>query len=142
MARGKDGKIRLLRGVGLLSACTDKELVKIARLMTEQRADAGEVLVREGRPGREFFLIAEGSVKVSSGGRRRATLGAGEFFGEMSLIDAGPRTATVTAETPMDLYVLDAREFATLLEESPTVMRKILRALAGRLRAAEKDHSH
>ncbi|MGH7338440.1 MAG: Crp/Fnr family transcriptional regulator, partial [Myxococcota bacterium] len=109
---------------------------------TEVHAPHGEVLVREGDPGREFFLIASGSATVTSGGRKRATLVQGGFFGEMSLIDAGPRTATVTAASPMVLYVLDAREFAALLEESPTVMRKVLRSLAGRLRAAEKGHTH
>lgn len=142
MAKGKNGKHTLLRRVGLLSACSDKELRSVARLMTEVNADAGDVLVREGTTGREFFVIADGSAKVSVDGRKRATLGAGDFFGEMSLIDQGPRTATVTAETPMALYVLDVREFAGLLDASPSVTRKIMRALAARLREAEKVHTH
>lgn len=138
----KDGKIDLLRRVGLLSACNDKELRSIARLITEVDVDPGEALCREGETGREFFLIAQGRAKVASKGRTRVELGPGQFFGEMSLLDAGPRTATVTAQTPMTLYVLDAREFSSMLEASPGVARKILRALATRLRAAESAHTH
>jgi len=142
MARGKDAKHALLRNVGLFSACSDKELGSIAKLMTEVPVSAGSAIVREGAAGREFFVIAEGTAKVTAGGRKRATLGPGAFFGEMSLIDHGPRTATVTAETPMKVYVLDAREFGGLLDASPTVTRKILKTLAARLRDTEKAHTH
>lgn len=143
MARaGRDRKIRLLGGVRLFSACSDQELRTLARLITEVQVPADRVLTREGQRGHEFFLIVEGTAKVSVRGRRRATLGAGDFFGEMALLDAGPRTATVTAQEPMTLYVLDAREFASMIQQSPSVARKIMRALAARLREAERELTH
>lgn len=140
--RRKDRKVDLLRGVGLFSACTDRELGKVARLVTEVAVPAGRVLVEQGEPGREFFVIRDGSAKVLKNGRKVATLGPGAFFGELALLYGGPRTATVVADTPMALYALHAQEFSALLEDAPTVPRKILRALAVRLRESEKSHTH
>ncbi len=92
--------------------------------------------MREGEPGQECYVIAEGTAGVSIEGRPVASLGVGEMFGEMSLLDMGPRVATVTAESPVRLCVLNPREFGTLLEV-PSVGRKIVRELAARLRACE-----
>jgi len=142
MAGRRNGKTEMLRRVGLLSACNDKELRQIGRLTTEVQASEGQQLCREGEAGREFYLIADGRAKVSRGKRKLAELGPGQFFGEMSLLDAGPRTATVTALTSMTMYVLDAREFSSMLEASPAIARKIMRGLAGRLRGSEASPSH
>jgi CRP/FNR family cyclic AMP-dependent transcriptional regulator len=138
----KRQQVALLGKVPLFSSCTSRELSKIASLITEIDVPAEKVLTREGEPGRECFVIADGGMKVTLRGRRIATLGPGELFGEMSLLDMGPRAATVTAETPAKLYVLSPRDFSALLEDVPTVGRKILRTLARRLREAEKAPTH
>lgn len=135
--RGKDRKIELLKRVSLFSACSDRELRRIASLADTLEVKEGAVLAREGRPGLEFFVIASGKAKVTIGRKRVASLGSGDFFGEMALLDQGPRVATVAAETPMTVYVLDSRSFSTMLGDVPTVARKILRGIAHRLRDAE-----
>ncbi len=138
----KKSKIDVLKNVSLFSACTNKELGQIASLVDEIDIDEGRVLTKEGGPGREFFAIVEGQAKVTLRKKKLATLGPGQFFGEMSLLDQGPRSATVTAETPMTVYVLDVRSFSTMLDKHPAVARKILRGLAQRLREVEKAPTH
>jgi CRP/FNR family cyclic AMP-dependent transcriptional regulator len=101
------------------------------------------VLTREGDSGREFFVVVDGRARVMVGDRGRiAALGPGASFGEMSLLDQRPRSATVEAETDMQLLVLDARSFSSLLEDAPSVARKVLVAMAGRLRLAEQEATH
>lgn len=131
-------KVDLLKNVWLFSACTNKELNLIAQLADEVDVPKGAVLTQEGKPGRECFVVADGNAKCAIKGKRVATYGSGEIFGEMSLLDQGPRSATITAETPMKLYVLDARSFATLLDQVPPVARKILKTLAQRVRELDK----
>ena len=138
----KGNKIELLKGVSLFSACTNKELSRIASLADEVEVPAGAVLTHEGKPGREFFAIVEGTAKVTLRGKKMATLGPGSFFGEMSLLDQAPRSATVTADSAMKLLVLDARSFSSLLDQAPSVTRKILRAMAQRLRQVERAPTH
>ena len=130
-------KLNLLSEIPLFSACTPKELREVARLADKVSALEGEVLAKEDTPGREFFVIAEGKARVTIKGDEVAILGAGEFFGEMALLDQGPRSASVTAATPMTLYVIGAKEFGDLIERIPFVARRILRGLSQRLRAAE-----
>lgn len=138
----KGGKVQLLKNVSLFSACTSKELSRIASLAEEVRVPAGTTLTAEGKPGREFFAIADGQAKVMLRGKKLAALGPGSFFGEMSLLDQAPRAATVTALTDMTLLVLDARSFSTLLDQAPSVARKILRGMAQRIRNLEKAPTH
>lgn len=138
----KGKKVDVLKNVALFSACTNRELTQIASLVDEIEVDKGEQLTTEGGPGREFFAIVDGKAKVTLRGKELANLGPGQFFGEMSLLDQEPRSATVTAATPMKLYVLDARRFSTLLDKHPAVARKILRGLAQRLRAIEQAPTH
>lgn len=136
--RGKTNKTQLLRNVSLFSACSTKELARIAALADEADVEPGRVLTREGTPGGEFFVIAEGQATASLRKKKLATLGPGSFFGEMSLLDHGPRSATVTADTAMHLLVVDPRSFASLIDDVPSVARKIMRTLAERLRNSEK----
>lgn len=138
----KSSKVEMLKNVSLFSACTNKELSQIASLVDEADIREGAVLTREGGPGREFFVVVEGKAKVTLRGKKMAEFGPGQFFGEMSLLDQGPRSATVTALTPMKVYVLDSRSFSTLLDKHPAVARKILRALAQRIRVLEKAPTH
>lgn len=136
-----DNRVDLLRRVGLFSDCSKKELKEVASLTTPVEAREGEVLAREGKPGSELFVIAAGSARVTLRGEELAMLYPGDAFGEMALLDGGPRGATVTASTPMVLYVLGPREFSTLLEDVPGIGRKMLSSLAQRLRNVQKfDH--
>ena len=140
--RTKRKKSDVLADVVLFSGCNAKELAHIAALATELDVPEGKVLAREGSPGREFYVILEGKAGVEIGGKAVATLGPGDFFGEMALLDQGPRVATVKAETAMDVVVLDPREFVSLIEEHPAVARKVLKVMAGRLRSAEQAPTH
>lgn len=126
-----------LATVPLFSALSRSELRQVVRVAEELDVSPGQVLVTEGRTGREFFLILDGQATVRRNGRKVATLGPGQYFGELALIDRKPRSATVEATTPMKLLVLGQREFAGLLETLPGVAAKLLAGLAQRLREAD-----
>src|SRR5437016_2960527 len=113
--RNKRAWIEPLRAIELFSDCDDRELAEIDGLMTEIAVSAGTVLIREGRFGREFFIIREGMATVTRGGNVVDYLLAGAFFGERSLLDREPATAMVTAATDMRVWVLNRREFVALL---------------------------
>jgi CRP/FNR family transcriptional regulator, cyclic AMP receptor protein len=136
--RTRDTKLALLSEVPLFSACTKRELRRIASLADQIEVPKGKVLTRQGDPGWECFVITDGKAKATMRGRGSATLRPGSFFGEMSLLDQGPRSATVTAESDMHLLVLSSREFSALVEEVPSVARRMMRGLAERLREAER----
>jgi CRP/FNR family cyclic AMP-dependent transcriptional regulator len=141
--KSKDAKVELLRGVPLFAACSKRELSRIASLADEIEVPEGRVLTREGDPGWECFVVVDGRATITVGDRARvAPLGSGACFGEMSLLDQGPRSATVEAQTDMHLLVLDARSFSSMLEELPSVARKMLATMAGRLRVAEREATH
>jgi CRP-like cAMP-binding protein len=114
----------------------------IARICTREQVDEETVLTKQGDPGRECFVIADGVADVVIDGREVATVGSGDCVGELSLLDGGRRTATVTARSPMTIYVLTATEFRSLLDASPTISRKMMMSLARRLRPAEADRPH
>jgi len=114
------------------------ELRRLQGLGTQMRIDAGTELMRSGERGREAMLVLVGTAACLVGGREVGTIGPGDFVGEIALLDAGPRTATVIAETNMDLLVFDRGEFDTLVEVSPTLARRMLVAFAGRLRRANE----
>lgn len=141
MAR-KKSKADVLKNVWLFSACTTKELGRIGALVDEADVNEGSVLMTEGAAGNEFFAVVEGKATAKLRGKKLANYGPGDFFGEMALLDQGPRSATITADTDMSLYVLDAKSFSTLIDRHPAVARKILRGLAQRLRKAEKAPTH
>jgi CRP-like cAMP-binding protein len=94
-------------------------------------------LVEQGRLGHEFFLILDGKASVRKNNRKTADLAPGQYFGEMALLDRGPRSATVVAETPMTLLILGPREFSGVLDEVPSMAHKMLATMAGRLRDAD-----
>lgn len=129
-----------LSSVPLFSGCTTKELRDIAKATVELTLDEGKEFVTQGDVGREAFIIVEGSADVSRGGQKIATLGPGDCVGELALLDHGPRTATVVANTPMTVLVLGPREFSGLLDEVPTLNHKILAALASRVRELDSQN--
>lgn len=126
-----------LAQVPMFSHCTRRELQHVAKAATEIEVEPGKHLTVEGEPGHEFMIVLEGTAAVTAGDRRVATLRAGDFFGEVALLDPGPRTATVTAETPMMLAVVGQGEFAALLDDVPGLARNVLAGLARRLREHE-----
>jgi CRP-like cAMP-binding protein len=124
-----------LAAVSMFSGCSRKELGIIARATKEVTHRAGTVIAREGERGIGLFLIIDGECSVSIGGKEKSRLGAGSFFGEIALLDGGPRTATVTAVTDVRLLGLTEWVFRGLLAEHPTIALKTLESIAGRLRA-------
>jgi CRP/FNR family cyclic AMP-dependent transcriptional regulator len=133
----RDRKLALIAGVPLFAACSKRDLARIASVADRLDVRKGKVLTRQGRPGREAFIIAEGEATVAMKGRRSVRLGPGEVFGELALLDGGPRVATVTADSDMVLLVVDSRGFSALLD-NPSVRRSVMAAMASRLREAER----
>jgi CRP-like cAMP-binding protein len=133
----RDVYLDYLAKVPLFSTCSRKDLQKLGRSSDPVSAKAGKVLVEEGKPGHEFFLITDGTAEVRRNNRKVTSLGPGDYFGELSLLDRGPRSATVVAQTDMALIVLGQREFAGVLDEVPAMAHKLLAAMATRLREAD-----
>ena len=133
----RDAKLDLLARVPLFAKLRSGDLERLGQLAEEVDAPAGRVLIRQGQRGEEFFVIADGTVRVERDGQLVATRGAGAFVGEIALIDEGVRTATVTCETACRLIVLGHREFHELMDEQPDIERAVLRALAERVRKLE-----
>jgi CRP/FNR family transcriptional regulator, cyclic AMP receptor protein len=121
----------------LFSACSASQMRTIRRQVEEVDVDADTLLCEEGTVGREFFFILDGTASVRRKGRKVATLGRGEYFGELSLLDRQPRSATVVSDTPMTVLVLDQRRFNGLLDAVPALSHKLLVAMAGRIREAD-----
>lgn len=117
----------------LFEGLARKQLVQLARLTDDLEVPAGTVLCTEGKRGREFFVIIEGEAEVTRGGKPLATIGRGDFFGEIALLEHVVRTATVTAKTPLRFFVVSDHAFISVLDTDPSIERKVLRALARRL---------
>jgi CRP-like cAMP-binding protein len=126
-----------LARVPLFSGIKPKELKKLSKRMTERTFNEGDEITREGESGIGFFVIEEGNASVSVGGNIVRTLGPGEHFGEVALIDSGPRSATIIAGTDLRCRGMSAWEFRPFVEEHPEVAWGLLETLVGRLRAAE-----
>jgi CRP-like cAMP-binding protein len=133
MRLGRDTKVDLIKRVPLFEACSRRELEEIASIADEIDLEEGRELMREGDRGREFFVILEGAADVSQGGEKINSLGAGDFFGEIALISDVPRTATVTATSPLRTLVVTGRAFQGLVEKMPDIQRKVLDAAVARL---------
>ena len=131
----KDTKVELLRAVPLFANCSKAELQRIASLADELDLGEGATLIREGERGREFLVVVDGTVSVTKRGKKVRDLGAGDFIGEIALISDVPRTATVTATSPVRLLVVTDRAFRGLIEEMPSIATKVLQSLGERLHA-------
>jgi CRP-like cAMP-binding protein len=129
----RNQKVELIKRVPLFSRCSRKELDEVAQLADEIDLNEGKEMTKEGRPGREFFVLLDGKADVKRNGRRINTLGEGDFFGEIALVSRAPRTATVVATTSVHALVITDRSFRRLLEHSPQIQAKVLEALAERL---------
>ena len=128
-------RVNALKSVPLFAAFADKELEAVAKVIEVVDVPAGEVLVKQGARGHEFYVISEGAADVIQDGKTVATLKPGDFFGELAVLDPQPRTATVAMTAAGQVMILSEREFFSLLASAPTLSRKLLIGLARRLHA-------
>jgi CRP/FNR family cyclic AMP-dependent transcriptional regulator len=130
--------LKHLATVPLFASLSNSDLQKIAKISDEVTVEAGRVLFEQGAVGHEAYVIVDGEASVKRGDTELAVMGAGECFGELALLDRGPRTATVTALTPLTVLVLGQREFGGLVDEVPAIARQLLATLAGRIRELDE----
>ena len=131
-----------IASIWLFSECSAKEIRSISSVADAVTVPAGRTLVKEGTIGRELYLIVSGTAIVQRNGRQVATLGAGQHFGELSLLDRRPRNATVVSKTDMELFVIGQRQFNGLLDTIPTLARKLISAMAARMREQDAKAVH
>jgi CRP/FNR family transcriptional regulator, cyclic AMP receptor protein len=136
----KKAHLEHLRSVPLFSSCSQKDLERIAKASEEITMTAGSMITDQGQTGREAFIVVEGTVTVKRNGKKVASLGPGTVVGELSLLDHGPRTATVICDTDCKLLLLDQRHFMPVLEQVPTLAHKLLASLAGRIRDLDRQY--
>jgi CRP/FNR family transcriptional regulator, cyclic AMP receptor protein len=124
--------------VPLFADLEGRELERIADSFKERHYSAGDTIASEGQSGAGFFVIGDGTATVSVNGQDRGTLGPGQYFGEIALIDEGSRTATITAATDMTCYGMTFWEFRPIVEADSRIAWKLLQALARKLREVEQ----
>lgn len=129
----KDAKVELISRVPLFGRCSKKELRMIANLADQIEWPEGKALIKEGRPGSEFFILIEGTASVSQGGSKLRDLVAGDWAGEIALISDVPRTATVLATSPIRALVMTRGGFSQLMTDSPSIAAKVLAGLGERV---------
>lgn len=138
----KSEKVELLRNVPMFQGCSERELNKIVSVTKEVRFPAGQEICHEGDTGVGLHVVVEGDTKVQVGGRTKRRLGPGAFFGEIALLDGGPRSATVVAETDVVTLSLPAWGFKSTLEAHPSLAMKMLEEVCSRLRSSEDSITH
>jgi CRP/FNR family cyclic AMP-dependent transcriptional regulator len=126
-------KVEALKAAPLFQGLSKKELTELARQSEDLEVPAGHVLTKEGDTGQEFFVLVEGKVEVKAKGKSLGERGGGDFIGEIALLEDTKRTATVTAKTPLRLFVLTRQDFRRLVDQNPDVERKVLQTLARRI---------
>ena len=135
----KDTKVDALRQAPLFADLSKKELAELATHAEDMEVAEGQAIVREGENGHEFFVILDGEIEVSAGGKVVATRGGGDFVGEIALLEETKRTATVTAKSPLHVMVLTRQDFRRLVDNNPSVERKVMHALARRVVELSQD---
>ena len=138
----RDEKLELLHTIPLFARLDRHHIERLGTLTEEVDVPAGKVLIRQGDTGDDLMVIVWGQVGVERNGKRINQLGAGDFFGEIALLERGPRTATCTAEAPTRLLVVNHRDFHALMEEFPAVAAEVLLTLAHRVRLLESSVVH
>ena len=133
MRLGSNSKVDLIKGVPLFASASKQELGEIASIADEIDLPEGKVLIAEGDTGREFFVLIDGTAEVARGGKKVASIGPGDFFGEIALISKTPRNATITTTSPVRALVITDRAFRQLLDHSPEIAVGVLTALAERV---------
>jgi CRP/FNR family cyclic AMP-dependent transcriptional regulator len=129
-----DASADMLKNVPLFSGLDKRELQQVASSMRERRFKAGDTITEEGAGGAGFFVVQEGEADVTVEGEPRATVGPGDYFGEIALLNDSPRTATMTARTDMVCYGMTPWDFKPLVESNSAIAWKLLTAMADKLR--------
>jgi CRP/FNR family cyclic AMP-dependent transcriptional regulator len=137
-----DPKLEMLHSIPLFAACGPRDLARIAKLVDEVDVPDGHVIMRQGEPGTEMFIVVSGKASAVRDGNQINEFGPGGVFGEMSLIAEGPRTATVTADGPLRALVVAHREFHSLMEDHPKFRMRVLEGLAHKVRRIEENAAH
>jgi CRP/FNR family transcriptional regulator, cyclic AMP receptor protein len=137
-----DHRTELLVGTPLLAGVDPEGIAMVAQRMVEVDFPKDHVIARQGEVGTGFFLVASGSVRVVRDGETLATIGPGDFFGELSVLDGRPRVAQVIANEPTTCLALATWDFEAVVKEQPAVALAVLRGLAGRLRELTEAHRH
>lgn len=135
----RDEKLDLLHRIPLFSGFDRRRLERLGMLADEVDVPANKVLMRQGETGTDMMVLVRGGVAVERDGERINTLGPGDFFGEIALVDGGPRTATVTVTEPSTLLVITHRDFHSMMDEFPEVASQVMNALANRVRSLDPD---
>ena len=135
----KAAQLEHLKSVPMFAGCSKRELQAILKAGDQVTMTAGTLIVDQGQMGREAFVVLDGDVTVRRAGRKIVSLGAGAVVGELSLLDHGPRTASVTCDTDCTLFVLDQRHFRQVLEKNPQIAMKLLGTLAGHIRNLDRQ---
>jgi CRP/FNR family cyclic AMP-dependent transcriptional regulator len=135
----QDSKIEALRRSPLFEGMSRRQLASVARLTDDLEVPAGTLLCKQGTRGQEFFVIIDGEATVTRDGEDLATVRSGEFFGEIALLQPVKRTATVTASTPLRLFVVSRQAFDSVVEADPAIERKLLRTVVRRLASDAGD---
>lgn len=132
------GHEEFLARVPIFASCTPEEIQAIVAVAQESGFQAGQIIVTQGTPGQAFYLILSGRVEIIRDGQSLGAFGPGDFFGEMSLLDQAPRSATIRALEPTVCLMLSSWDFRALLEQHPNIAVKLLEILSRRLRVADE----
>ncbi len=132
------GHESFLARVPLFANCSQTEIDAVARVAQEHAFTPGQIIVTQGTPGQAFYMILSGRVEILRDGASLGTFGSGDFFGEMSLLDQAPRSATIRAMEPTACLMLSSWDFKSLLEDHPSIAIKLLEVLSRRLRVADE----
>ena len=134
-------QLNSLKNVPLFNACSKRDLERVAKATDEITMTAGSIVIDQGDMGREAFIILKGEVTIKRNNRQIATLSDGDVVGELSLLDHGPRTASVTCVTDCTLLVIDHRRFINVLDEVPSIAHKLMGSLAARIRIMDRTYT-
>ena len=132
--------LKHLRYSPLFSSCSSKDLERIAKAGDRVTFEKGEVMTKQGDPGKEAFIILSGKATVKRSGKKVATIGTGSVVGELSLLDHGPRTATVVCETECQVLVIGRGNFLRVIDKVPALTHKLFAALATRIRDLDRAY--
>lgn len=142
MLKKKSDQLLALRAVSLFSSMSDRDLKAVLAGCREEVYSDGQAIVREGQPGGPFFLITEGQAKLSVGGKTRTTLHPGDYFGEIAMLDKGPRSATIVASGNVKALVIASWDFLALCQQDFKIAEKVMVGMAQIIRTLDKTAGH